>query len=316
MGKGDTISSELGTGTVFSQAARVLEESLTSLAERVSDRCFAELASYKPDVMPREESRKTVERLLVFLITHLRASSEPPGSAEAGRWHSDLVRFEEGIAARRVKMQIEFSDLMMGLHFLSAESWALLARELPRPLSSEDLFALERRLNGLIDQFFVELSSAYVKSAKEVIESQEQALQKWEEVVRSASEIRLKIPCENEFAAIVRLQAEALARRSGFSDEEIYDIMTAVGEVCDNAIEHGGSERGIDVIYRFAPTEISVEVQDFGRGFDPAGRGDEVPDLFSERGRGIFLMKHLMDRVEIDSRVGQGTRVLLAKSRD
>lgn len=303
-------------GTIYSQAARILEESLVSLAERVSDRCFSELSSYKPDVMPREESRKTVERLLAFLITHLRQSGDPSGTAEAGRWHSDLVRFEEGIAARRVKMQIEFSDLMQGLHFLSAEAWALLSRELPRPISTDDMFALERRLNGLIDVFFVELSTAYVKSAREVIESQEQALQRWEEVVRSAAEIRLKIPCENEFAAIVRLQAEAIARRSGFSDEEIYDIMTAVGEVCDNAIEHGGSERGIDVIYRFAPTEISVEVQDFGRGFNPQGRGEEVPDLFNERGRGIFLMKHLMDRVEIDSRPGHGTRVLLAKSRD
>lgn len=265
--------------------------------------------------MPREESRKTVERLLVFLINHLREDNAT-GSAEAGRWHSDLVSFEEGIAARRVKMHIEFSDLMQGLHFLGAEAWKELSRELPRPLAVDDLFALERRLNGLIDVFFVELSTAYVKSARAVIDAQEQALQKWEEVVRSASEIRLKIPCENEFAAIVRLQAEAIARRAGFSDEEIYDIMTAVGEVCDNAIEHGGSEGGIDVTYRFAPTEISVEVQDYGRGFDPTGRGEEVPDLFSERGRGIFLMKNLMDRVEIDSRPGHGTRILLAKSRD
>lgn len=266
--------------------------------------------------MAREESRRTVERLVSFMIGHLRQTSTASTSDEAGRWHNELVSFEEGIAARRVKMQIDFTDLMYGLYFLNEETWRTLAQRLPRPVVSEDLFRLERRLNGLMDQFFVEVSSAYVKSARDVIESQEKALLKWEEVVRSASEIRLKIPCENEFAATVRLQAEAIARRSGFTDEEIYDIVTAVGEVCDNAIEHGGSERGIDVIYRFAPTEISVEVQDFGVGFEPTGRGEEVPDLFSERGRGIFLMKNLMDRVEIDSRPGQGTRVFLAKSRD
>ncbi|MEW6282930.1 MAG: ATP-binding protein [Candidatus Eremiobacterota bacterium] len=316
MGGGIAVGSDVDAATVLSRAAEHLERNEQHLAARVSDRCYAELESYRVGTMPREESRRTVSRLLSFVVQHLRKSPDAVSGLEAERLHGEMVSFEEGIAARRVHVQIEFTDLMMGLHFMADEVWQSLRDCLSGRVTADEFFVLERRLNRLFDRFFLDLSGAYLRSAADTIASHEQALQKWEEVVRSAAEIRLKIPCENEFAAVVRLQAEAIARRAAFTEEEIYDIVTAVGEVCDNAIEHGCSELGIDVVYRFAPTEISVEVRDYGPGFNPAGRGEEIPDLFSERGRGIFLMKHLMDRVEIDSRSGEGTRVVLVKSRD
>ena len=77
----------------------------------------------------------------------------------------------------------------------------------------------------------------------------------------------------------------------------------------------GGSDKSRLNVSEQKQTEFKVEVQDYGSGFDPTGRGDEPPDLFSERGRGIFLMKHLMDRLEIDSQSGRGTRIIIAKKR-
>ena len=211
-------------------------------------------------------------------------------------------------------MAIEFEDLLKGMQFMRQELWAILRAELPDDYR-DGVWELERTINDVFDEFFIGLAGSYLQSQREQIAHHESSLAKWEEVVRSASHIRLKIPCREEYAATVRLQAEAIARRVMFSEEEIYDIITAVGEVCDNAIEHGRSELGIDVEYVMTPTEFRVEVQDYGCGFDPVGRGEEVPDLFAESGRGIFLMKNLMDTLYIDSRPDYGTRIVMGKSR-
>lgn len=304
-----------GQQSIWSRAAELLRAQEKTLSERVSTRCFSELASYQREMMPREESRGTVGRLLDHIVDRLRqsASLELSVGRSAQQMHDEMVRLEQGIAARRVQMAIDFEDLLRGMHIMRQELWTILRVELSQA-SGEPLWELERVINDVFDQFFIGLASAYLASQREQIAHHESSLAKWEEVVRSASHIRLKIPCREEYAATVRLQAEAIARRVLFSDEQIYDIITAVGEVCDNAIEHGRSERGVEVEYAMTSTEFRVEVKDYGRGFDPAGRGDHPPDVFAESGRGIFLMKNLMDGWEIDSQPGKGTRIVMTKT--
>ena len=303
---------------LWEAAAELLRARETALSERVSNRCFAELESYQRQHMPREESRGSVGRLLDHIVACLHQNASPVNGLSVGRttkeMHDELVRLEQGIAARRVQMAIEFEDLLKGMQFMRQELWAILGAELPEQHRA-GVWQLERVINDVFDEFFIGLASAYLQSQREQIAHHESSLAKWEEVVRSASHIRLKIPCREEYAATVRLQAEAIARRVLFSEEEIYDIITAVGEVCDNAIEHGRSELGIDVEYVMTPTEFRVEVQDYGSGFDPTGRGEDVPDLFAESGRGIFLMKNLMDSLWIDSRPDHGTRIVMGKAR-
>ncbi len=302
----------------LSRTAEILGNLESTLSERVSRRCFSELRSYTTEQMPREESRGTVERLLQLIGERLQQSTAERSCLlqQAEDFHRELARLEQGIAARRVQMAIEFEDLLRGISITRQELWALLGRELMDSNFSPACFwELQRLINEVFDEFVIGLAGAYQRSQAEQLAHHESALAKWEEVVKSASQIRLKIPCREEYAATVRLQAEAIARRVLFTDEEIYDIITAVGEVCDNAIEHGRSELGIDVQYLMTNSEFRVEVQDYGPGFDPAGRGDEPPDVFAESGRGIFLMKNLMDRVDIDSQSGRGTRIVMAKVR-
>lgn len=300
--------------TVYQRAAELLEARAHEVALRISDRCYR-LPSYRDERMPREESRGTTEGLIEFLVGQLRMGEDfDPQQAQETPLHQELMRFEEGIAAKRVRFHIDIEDMLVGVHFLREEVWALFRRELHEGLEAEQVYGLEDRLNSMVDQMFVGLASSYVKSQADVIRHQEKALEKWEEVVKSASEIRLKIPCREEFVGIVRLQAEAIARRVHYNEEEIYDILTAVGEVCDNSIEHGKSEAGIEIQYLLTTDALRIEVVDFGPGFDPTGMGLEPPDVFSEGGRGIFLMKNLMDEVDIDSRPGR-TRVVMSKRR-
>lgn len=255
-----------------------------------------------------------MRRLLNFLIQALESGHAEDASEQGSNLHDEIVTFEEGIAARRVKMAIQFEDLIRGLQFMRKEVWHVLSRSRDG-LDALAVFQLEAKINEIFDAYYLGLSSSFRTSQSTMLQEQEKALEKWEEVVKSASQIRLKIPCSTEFAAVVRVQAEAIARRVRFTEEEVYDVITAVGEVCDNAIEHGTSDHGIDVEYTMTPDEFRVEVRDYGKGFDPTGKGEEPPDLFAEDGRGIFLMRNLMDKVEIDSAPGKGTRIFMRKTR-
>jgi PAS domain S-box-containing protein len=95
------------------------------------------------------------------------------------------------------------------------------------------------------------------------------------------------------------------------------EILLAVGEAAGNAYRHGRRNNGrseIRVRCEYERPEFSVEVTDDGPGFDLAeveGRG--TPDPFAQGGRGLFLMKELMDGVTVDCS-GQGTTVHLHRS--
>lgn len=297
------------------EAADWLELNRESLVKEVSQRIYHIIKSYRHEKMPMDESMKTMDTTLGYIIDFLRDKHISP-NMDNGLLKGDLIHFEEGIASRRVTYQIQLFDLLRGIKIFRDELWSLLARKFhDRVVSPVEFFKLEKRINTFINYMMIRVSDSYIHNLGEIIQSQETQLMRWEEVVKSASNIELKIPCRDEFAAIVRMQAEAIARRAKYEEEAIQDIKVAVGEACDNAIEHGKSNKGIDIHYHLSMDELLIEVIDYGSGFNPAGRGEEPPDPFAERGRGIFLMRYLMDRVEMYSKPGEGTMMVLAKNR-
>lgn len=92
------------------------------------------------------------------------------------------------------------------------------------------------------------------------------------------------------------------ARR--LSRERFHDLLLALTEAVNNAIIHGNqcdASKTVDVDVRADATEFLVLIRDHGNGFDP----DALPDprhpdnLMREGGRGVFLIRHLADVVEI-----------------
>lgn len=292
------------------RAAETLRGCKSDIASAVEARIYADLKSYNQGALPADESHGTVVNMIDFVVENL--SSDGRRFLDKALL-TDVISFEEGIAARRVRYRISMIDLLHGVQILRDEIWKALREEFASN-GNGDFFVLERRINALLDHFLVGISDAYLKSQEDITAHHIAALEKWEEVVKSASSIELKIPCCSEYVAIARLQAEAIARRVGYTEEQIHDVVYAVGEAADNAIEHGISARGVDLHYTLTAEELRVEISDFGGGFDPAGRGEAPPDLFEEHGRGIFMMKALMDDVRITSS-NLGTRVELAKRR-
>ncbi len=121
---------------------------------------------------------------------------------------------------------------------------------------------------------------------------------------------RTSLPVSGEDLQTARERITELAQRMPFSHDEVFDITLAVGEALGNAADHTCGV-GILATVSAYPDRMVVEVTDCGEGFD--GSAVQVaPD--SERGRGIMLMRLLVDSVSIEPRPGgAGTLVRLVK---
>src|ERR1700704_2605295 len=96
-----------------------------------------------------------------------------------------------------------------------------------------------------------------------------------------------------------------LIRRCGCVPEGDSDVEIALREALANAIIHGNHEnprKHVYVHFRCKPDEVSIAVKDEGRGFDIKQVGDPTvsESTGSVHGRGIYLMKSLMDEVRFE----------------
>lgn len=111
-----------------------------------------------------------------------------------------------------------------------------------------------------------------------------------------------------------------VAKHLGFSDTECSDICLALRESLNNAIIHGnrnGDARTVRIRISGEPGRIVLLVRDEGGGFDPKVIPDPTApeNLLKPCGRGIFLMRHLMDDVTFRFRSPTGTEVRLVRHR-
>lgn len=114
-------------------------------------------------------------------------------------------------------------------------------------------------------------------------------------------------------------RVEAFLKKLGKSirlDEiQFHKLMVSLTEAVNNAIIHGNRsepERRVRITCEILPGWLLVMVDDEGRGFKPDKIGNPLAkeNVLRESGRGIFLMRTLMDKVEFDFGRG-GTQVRL-----
>ncbi len=97
------------------------------------------------------------------------------------------------------------------------------------------------------------------------------------------------------------------------SDEKFYNLLIAVTEAVNNAIIHGNRlnpEKYVDLALKGDKTYIEIVVKDQGDGFDPDAVADcrEPENLLKESGRGVFIIRSLLDEASFVS-TGNGTTV-------
>lgn len=125
--------------------------------------------------------------------------------------------------------------------------------------------------------------------------------------------VNMTLPCKPEYVGVVRLTVSAIANRMGFNIEEIEDIKVAVAEACTNAIKHGLDEE-FDASFSIFSDKMTISIKDKGKGVEI----DQIidPDLSNPNengGLGIFIIRSLMDDVDIISTIGKGTQITMTK---
>lgn len=126
--------------------------------------------------------------------------------------------------------------------------------------------------------------------------------------------ITLKLPSKAEYVSIARLAASVLSNSIGFDIEEIDDIKVAVGEACNNAVLHGKCEDEVyEINFQVSNKKIQIEVRDNGIGFDEDKYVEPDLDNLKGNGLGIYIIKSLMDKVDIIPNKNEGTILKLIK---
>jgi len=94
-------------------------------------------------------------------------------------------------------------------------------------------------------------------------------------------------------------------------------ILLATGEAVTNAVVHGswGQQDSVMVVrWSVVDGVFSFSVQDRGPGFDSSRTAmSRRAHPSQNRGRGLYIMHALMDRVVVDSGLS-GTRIMLEKA--
>ena len=129
-------------------------------------------------------------------------------------------------------------------------------------------------------------------------------------------EIRLSIPNKPEYVGVARLTVAAIASRIGFDIEKIEDMKIAVSEACNNAITHGCRccrEGKYNINFVLTREKITISVYDEGEGCRLENIREPNFEKPKEGGLGIFIIKSLMDDVEIKSEKGKGMMIRMIK---
>ena len=120
----------------------------------------------------------------------------------------------------------------------------------------------------------------------------------------NAIEVDIKVPNKTRYLSLIGRIGEDIARElerySGDRETLAYQLNLVLTEAMVNAIKHAGPkepEKQVRIVITIHVDDLTIRVYDDGQGFDinaiPPPNFDELED----RGRGIFLIRSLMDSV-------------------
>ena len=120
----------------------------------------------------------------------------------------------------------------------------------------------------------------------------------------NAIEVDIKVPNKTRYLSLIGRIGEDIARElerySGDRETLAYHLNLVLTEAMVNAIKHAGPkepEKQVRIVISICLDDLTIKVYDDGQGFDinaiPPPNFDELED----RGRGIFLIRSLMDSV-------------------
>lgn len=139
--------------------------------------------------------------------------------------------------------------------------------------------------------------------------------------------MKLIFDAKSENEALARIAVAAFVAPIDPTLEEVNDIKTAVSEAVTNSIIHGYNERTGEIELRcilkqikedgISKNYITIQVKDKGVGIEDIQQAMEPlytskPEL-ERSGMGFMFMELFMDKVKVESKVGEGTSVVMEK---
>jgi len=128
----------------------------------------------------------------------------------------------------------------------------------------------------------------------------------------------LEIPSsQNRLAEADKFLEEHL-RQHGMDDNIVADLAISATELINNAIVHGNQsdpDKTVKIILEFQNDCLTISISDQGSGFEPAEIPNPIADenLLKEAGRGIFIVRNLVDDLQIEKNPEGGTRMIIIK---
>ncbi|MDD5504354.1 MAG: ATP-binding protein [Candidatus Omnitrophica bacterium] len=110
-------------------------------------------------------------------------------------------------------------------------------------------------------------------------------------------------------------QVKFMLEQVGAGESDVFDIRLCLEEALINAIKYGNKfDKGkkVQVDFNHKDSKVSLTIEDNGDGFDIASVPDPTLDenILKGSGRGVFLIKYLMDELKFNKR---GNRITMVK---
>jgi len=127
----------------------------------------------------------------------------------------------------------------------------------------------------------------------------------------------MKVRIDNDSHLLKEISKELIGslQEQGIDEDIIFDVHVAFEEALRNAMIHGNKSdpvKKVTVETEIADGELMICVEDEGDGFDPDSLPDPTLDenLLKESGRGVYLVRHLMDDVVYEN---EGRKAVMRK---
>lgn len=134
------------------------------------------------------------------------------------------------------------------------------------------------------------------------------------------NEMELNFISKSNNEAFARITVAAFAAQLDPTIEELADIKTAVSEAVTNCIIHGyeAREGTVRIKAKLLENTLEVEISDNGKGIEDIELARKplytTKGNLERSGMGFTIMESFMDKVEIQSVVGIGTKIVMKKT--
>ena len=126
----------------------------------------------------------------------------------------------------------------------------------------------------------------------------------------------LTIPSDLRLLALARTFVEAICQVAGFDERATHAVVLATDEATNNVIRHAHADRPdnpLQIQCFIRPEGIEIRIHDEGDPFDLDAVEPLDPAECRAGGRGVFIMRKLMDELTCEPRPQHGNTLRMFK---